>query len=90
MRNSPWPWFSCEDQHGREGAVLRQHLRGADGEVRGGVPESLRQRPGGQERAGDYFIAGSTSEEELKEKRYPDQPVLVSYGRVQEFHLIVA
>ena len=52
MRNSPWPWFSCEDQHGREGAVLRQHLRGADGEVRGGVPESLRQRPGGQERAG--------------------------------------
>ena len=36
-----------EDQHGREGPVLRQHLRGAavaDGEVRGGLPESLRQR----------------------------------------------
>ena len=36
-----------EDQHGREGAVHRQHLRGAvvaDGEVRGGLPESLRQR----------------------------------------------
>ena len=36
-----------EDQHGREGAVQRQHLRGAvvaHGEVRGGVPESLRQR----------------------------------------------
>ena len=38
------------DQHGREGAVPGQHLRGAavaDGQVRGGVPESLRQRPGG-------------------------------------------
>ena len=36
-----------EDQHGREGAVCRQHLRGAvvaDGERRGGLPESLRQR----------------------------------------------
>ena len=33
--------------HGREGAVQRQHLRGAvvaHREVRGGVPESLRQR----------------------------------------------
>ena len=33
-----------DDQHGREGAVHRQHLRGAavaDGEVRGGLPESL-------------------------------------------------
>ena len=36
-----------EDQHGREGPVQRQHLRGAvvaDGELRGGVPESLCQR----------------------------------------------
>ena len=36
-----------EDQHGRQGALLGQHLRGAvvaDGEVRGGLPESLRQR----------------------------------------------
>ena len=34
-----------EDQHGRKGAVHRQHLHGAvvaDGEVRGGLPESLR------------------------------------------------
>ena len=34
-----------EDQHGREGAVLRQHLPGAAvayGEVRRGVPEGLR------------------------------------------------
>ena len=38
---------SREDQHGREGPVLRQHLRGAAvayGEVRRGVSESLRQR----------------------------------------------
>ena len=36
--------------YGRQGKVPGQHLRGAavaDGEVRGGVPESLRQRPGG-------------------------------------------
>ena len=35
-----------EDQHGREGPVQRQHFCGAvvaDAEVRGGVPESLRQ-----------------------------------------------
>ena len=47
-----------EDQHGREGAVPGQHLRGAavaDGEVRRGVPESLRQRPGGPEGLEDYF-----------------------------------
>ena len=45
-----------EDQHGREGAILGQHHRGAtvaDGEVRRGVPESLRQRLGGTEGAGD-------------------------------------
>ena len=38
---------SREDQHGQEGPVPRQHLRGAavaDGEGRGGLPESLRQR----------------------------------------------
>ena len=37
-----------EDQHGRPGQVPRQHLRGAavaDGEVRGGLPEGLRQWP---------------------------------------------
>ena len=28
--------------------------------------------------------------EEMKERRCPDQPVLVSYGGVQESHLIVA
>ena len=36
-----------EDQHGREGKVSGQHLRGAvvaDGEVRGGLPQSLLQR----------------------------------------------
>ena len=36
-----------EDQHGRQGEVRRQHPRGAvvaDGEVRGGLPESLCQR----------------------------------------------
>ena len=36
-----------DDQHGREGTVQRQHLRGAvvaHREVRGGVPESLRLR----------------------------------------------
>ena len=39
------PWG--QDQHGREGVLRRQHLRGAavaHREVRGGVPESLRQR----------------------------------------------
>ena len=37
-----------QNQHGREGAVHRQHLRGtvvAHGEVRGGVPESLPPTP---------------------------------------------
>ena len=37
-----------EDQHGRSGQVPGQHLRGAavaDGEVRGGLPESLCQWP---------------------------------------------
>ena len=29
-------------------------------------------------------------DEELQERRCPDQPVLVSYGEVQESHLIVA
>ena len=33
---------------------------------------------------------GEPVEEELKERRCPDQPVLVSYGGVQESHLIVA
>ena len=53
------PGARGEDQHGREGPVPGQHLRGAavaDGEVRGGVPESLRQRPGGGQRGlEDYF-----------------------------------
>ena len=38
---------SREEQHGQEGPVPRQHLRGAavaDGEVRGSLPQSLRQR----------------------------------------------
>ena len=42
----------------REGAVLRQYLLGAaaaDGEVRGGVPEGLRQRPQGPEGAGELL-----------------------------------
>ena len=33
---------------------------------------------------------GEPVEEELKERRCPDQPVLVSYGGVQESHLIMA
>ena len=33
---------------------------------------------------------GEPVEKELKERRCPDQPVLVSYGGVQESHLIVA
>ena len=33
---------------------------------------------------------GEPVEEELKERRCPDQPILVSYGGVQESHLIVA
>ena len=33
---------------------------------------------------------GEPVEEEVKERRCPDQPVLVSYGGVQESHLIVA
>ena len=33
---------------------------------------------------------GEPVEEELKERRCPDQPVLVSYAGVQESHLIVA
>ena len=33
---------------------------------------------------------GGPVEEDLKERRCPDQPVLVSYGGVQESHLIVA
>ena len=33
---------------------------------------------------------GEPVEEELKERRCPDQPDLVSYGGVQESHLIVA
>ena len=33
---------------------------------------------------------GEPVEEELKERRCPDQRVLVSYGGVQESHLIVA
>ena len=48
----------CEDQHGREGEVPRQHLRRAavaHGEVRGGVPESLRQRGGGPEGTGSLL-----------------------------------
>ena len=47
-RVHPDPSGPCgQDQHGREGTIQRQHLRGAavaHGEVRGGVPESLRQR----------------------------------------------
>ena len=48
----------CEDQHGREGEVPRQHLRRAvvaHGEVRGGVPESLRQRGEARRELGAYF-----------------------------------
>ena len=48
----------CEDQHGREGEVRGQHLRRAavaHGEVRGGVPESLRQRGGGPEGTGSLL-----------------------------------
>ena len=47
-----------EDQHGREGAVLRQHLRGAaveDGEVRGGVPEAYANVLEAQRGLEDYF-----------------------------------
>ena len=33
---------------------------------------------------------GEPVEEELKERRCPDQPILVSYGGVQESHLIMA
>ena len=47
-----------EDQHGREGPVQRQHFRGAvvaDAEVRGGVPESLRQRHRGTEGSGSLL-----------------------------------
>ena len=50
------PWG--EDQHGREGAVYRQHLRGAVvayGEVRRGVSESLRQRHRGTEGSGSLL-----------------------------------
>ena len=47
-----------EDQHGREGPVHRQHFRGAvvaDAEVRGGVPESLRQRHRGTKGSGSLL-----------------------------------
>ena len=33
---------------------------------------------------------GEPVEEELKERKCPDQPILVSYGGVQESHLIMA
>ena len=67
----------CEDQHGREGAVPRQHLRGAavaDGEVRRGVPESLRQRPGGPEGAGRLLPV-------LQRAQAPSGPGLPDPGR---------
>ncbi|MDE0527143.1 MAG: hypothetical protein OXH85_00355, partial [Truepera sp.] len=39
----------------------------------------------------EVFYGESVKEEEdLKERRCSDQPVLVSYGEVQESHLIVA
>ena len=38
--------------------------------------------------AGGGLPLGEPVEEELKERRCPDQPVLVSYGGVQESHLI--
>ena len=47
---------------------------------------------GQNERRFSVFFHGQPveEEEELKERRCSDQPVLVSYGAVQESHLIVA
>ena len=67
-----------EDQYGREGAVPRQYLRGAavaDSEVRGGVPESLRQRPGGPEGAGKLLPV-------LQRAQAPSGPPVVAGGRL--------
>ena len=47
-----------EDQQGREGPVQRRHLSGAvvaDAQVRGGVPESLRQRHRGTAGSGSLL-----------------------------------
>ena len=54
-----------------------------------------RRRLGFRRRLGWFNVFGFCEEpveedEELKEKRCPEQPVLVSYGEVQETHLIVA
>ena len=66
-----------EDQHGREGAVPGQHLRGAavaDGEVRGGVREGLRQRPGGPAGTGRLLPV-------LQRAQAPPGPGLPDSGR---------
>ena len=52
-------------------------------------PPGGRIRPLGYRTPAEVFH-GEPVEEELKERRCPDQPVLVSYGGVQESHLIVA
>ena len=60
-----------------KGKVSRQHLRGAavaDGEVRGGVPEGLRQRPGSPAGTGRLFPV-------LQRAQAPSGPGLPDPGR---------
>ena len=78
-----------------EEVYLKAYANGL--EARNGLREYFRfynhRRPhqalGGYRTPAEVFHSEPV-EEELQERRCPDQPVLVSYGGVQESHLIVA